>query len=243
LISAGIVGVIWRVFTPLNIGWNWAPLVALFLALEFGFVNLILGLGRVEWSRAVTEDILLLFFSSGVVTVISAVVDLYVSSVNLPNGYALAVSLVTLMGFIVSRYRLRLVTGFAKRWVDIRHQGYGVGERVLVVGAGSGGEMIVWLLQRPEFQRLFHITGYVDDDPGKQGMRYDGYSILGTTADLPKLIKEQDIGVVFFTIHKMSADERDRIFSLCRKAGARLILLSDVLKSIEEQLVVLTAHE
>jgi len=243
LVSAGIVGVIWRIFTPLNIGWDWAPLVALFLAAEFGLVNFILGLGRVEWSRAVPEDLILLFFSSGIVTAVSAAVDIYIPFVDLPDGYVLTVSLVTLMGFIVNRYQLRMVTGIAKRWVNIRHHGYGVGERVLVVGAGSGGEMIVWLLQRPEFQRLFHIVGYVDDDPIKQGMRYDGYSVLGTTADLSKLVKDQDIGVIFFTISKMLSSDRDRILSVCRRSGARLIFLSDVLKRIEEQIVLDVSNE
>lgn len=237
LISAGLVGVIWRIFAPLDIGWNRAPLVALFLAVEFGFVNFILGLGHVEWSRAVAEDVFILFVSCGIVTMISVVVDMFVTVINLPAGYVLAVSLVTLLGFILNRYQLHILTGFAKRWVNLWHKGYGTGERVLVVGAGAGGEMIVWLLQRPEFQRLFYLVGYVDDDPIKQGMRYDGYSVLGTIADLPALVDEQDIGVIFFTIKKILAEDRERILSVCRKAGVRLILLSDMLKRIEEHIV------
>ncbi len=237
LVSAGLVGVIWRIFTPLHIGWNWAPVVALFLAVEFGVVSLFLGLGHVEWSRAVAEDVFILFFSCGIVTVISVVIDMYVSVVNLPDGYVFIVSLVTLMGFIVNRYQLRMLSGFARRWVNLRRQGFGIGERVLVIGAGAGGEMVVWLLRRPEFQRLFHVVGYVDDDPNKQGMRYDGYSVLGTIADLPALVKEQDIGVIFFTIKEILAVDRERILSICRKSGVRLILLSDVLKRIEEHIV------
>jgi lipopolysaccharide/colanic/teichoic acid biosynthesis glycosyltransferase len=233
LAGAGGVGLVWRVFRPLNIGGDWALLVAFLLALQFGVFNSFFGLERVEWSRAAPEDVFGLFFSCALVAIVSTVVSVFVPKVNIPDGYILTVSFVVLVGFIVARYRLRLVTGLASRWVNFRAHGYGIGERVLVAGAGSGGEFATWLLRRHDFRRLFKLVGYVDDDPAKQGMRYDGISVLGTTADIPSLVQREDIGIVFYAIGQIDAQDRERILGSCRQANTRLVILSDVLQSLE----------
>jgi FlaA1/EpsC-like NDP-sugar epimerase len=54
---------------------------------------------------------------------------------------------------------------------------------VIVVGAGAAGTMIV-----KELQTNFHLglapVGYVDDDPGKQGLTIHGVKVLGKLSDL-----------------------------------------------------------
>ena len=237
------VGLVWRIFGPLNIGWDWALLIPLLLALQFGVVNTLLGLGRVEWSRAAPDDVFGLFLSCALVAIASTLGSLFLPRVNIPNGYILIVSLVVLMGFITARYRLRLLTGFASRWVNFRARGYGIGERVLIAGAGSGGEFVTWLLHRPDFQHLFNLIGYVDDDPSKQGMRYDGVSVIGTTADIPALVKKEDIGIIFYAIGQIDVQDRDRILQNCRQANTRLVILSDVLQSLESHLIPVTSRK
>ena len=236
LTGATIVGLVWRMITPLNIGWPWAVVVALTMALEFGVANAVLGLPRVEWSRAAAEDIFSLFVSGGIVVLVNSVVEVFYKRITVPSGYLVASSLVIMVGFVITRYRARLLTGLASGWLGMRKSGYGVGERVLVVGAGAGGEMATWLLRRQEFQPLFDVVGYVDDDPCKQGMRYDGYTVIGTTADIPCLTSELDIGVIFYTIQKIKQYDYDRIMDVCHKTGARMVLLADVLQRIEDQI-------
>jgi len=67
-----------------------------------------------------------------------------------------------------------------------------------VVGAGAGGELAVWLLQKSEFSSAFSIAGYVDDDYRKQNAQMAGYPILGTTKDIPNLVQEHHIGLILF---------------------------------------------
>jgi lipopolysaccharide/colanic/teichoic acid biosynthesis glycosyltransferase len=229
--AAGLVGLVWRVFQPLDIGWVWAPVVALAFSLQFGLVNSLFGLNRVEWSRAAAGDSFGLLLSCGVVAGASTLLDLVVPAVRVPDGYLIIASLVATLGFVSARYRLRLVTGLASRWVSTR--GYGVGERVLVVGAGAGGEFATWLLHRSDFQRLFTVVGYADDAPSRQGMRYDGYPVIGTTADIPALVNKEDIGLIFYAIGKISNQDRQRILDRCHQSDARLVILSDVLQSLE----------
>ena len=139
-------------------------------------------------------------------------------------------------GFVVVRYRLRLVTGLANFWITWRGRGYGAGERVLIVGAGQGSELAAWLLGRSEFRRLYTAVGIVDDNPAKQGMRLDGLPVLGTTADIPELVKRHDIGVLYYAIVKIDRADEERILATCRKTGLRLIMLSELLRALHGHL-------
>ena len=237
LLGAGLVGLFWRLFRPLHIGWDRAFWVAFGIALLFSLFNSLIGLKRVEWSRATPEDALGIALSVVLVVASSILFEMALSGLGIPSGYIIVAGAVIGAGFMVARYRLRLVTGLASRWVNLRRTGFGVGERVLVVGAGAGGELVTWLLRRPDFNHLFSVHAYVDDDPSKQGMRYDGVPVLGTPADIPALVEREDIGLVVYAINKVSKADRERILAACRQAEVRLVVLSDVLRSIETHFI------
>ena len=61
------------------------------------------------------------------------------------------------------------------------------GKKVLVVGAGNAGEMIVRdMLHNPAYD--YQPVGFVDDDPAKQGEQIHGVRVLGTRAQLASII-------------------------------------------------------
>jgi FlaA1/EpsC-like NDP-sugar epimerase len=72
----------------------------------------------------------------------------------------------------------------------------------------------------------------VDDNPSIQGMRFDGLKVLGTIADIPALVKSQDVSVIFYAITKLSEADNQRILSTCRKTGLRVLMLSEVIETL-----------
>ncbi|HYN50023.1 MAG TPA: hypothetical protein VES62_03785, partial [Thermoleophilaceae bacterium] len=58
---------------------------------------------------------------------------------------------------------------------------------VLIVGAGNGGQQVAFELRRNPALRSAAV-GFVDDDPRKQGMRVAGHKVLGTTAELARVL-------------------------------------------------------
>ncbi len=59
--------------------------------------------------------------------------------------------------------------------------------RVLIFGAGDAGARIVRELLKGG-EHGYHPVGFVDDDPAKMGRRIHGVPVLGTRADLPRII-------------------------------------------------------
>lgn len=237
LAGISLTGLFWRLGGPLDLGLEKAFDLALVMAGLFSLFNAVLGLKVVSWSRAAAEDVLRLLLSCGLVTVAVVLLEiLFIPSHYLPLRFTYTAGAAVLVSFIAVRYRLRLFTGMASRWIHLRRSGYGAGERVLVIGAGEGSEFAAWLLRRTDFRKSYTVIGIADDDPAKQGVRYDGMPVLGTIADIPELVRKHDIGVIFYAISKISETDSLRILNTCKRTNLHIIMLSDVLRTLHSRM-------
>lgn len=238
-----LTGLFWRVFVQ-TIDWG-APnflLLAFALSFLFSLINLILGLDNIIWSRATAEDGLILLVSNGV-SVIAMIFLNHAQEENpwlpfpaLPPELIVLIGVFTALASLAVRYRFRLVTSFASRWLTWRKESSGFGERILILGAGEGGQIIHWLMQRGSLRQAFTVVGMLDDDPAKQGMRIDGCWVLGGITDLPDLVRTRDIGLILFAITNLTPEARARLLKLCQLPGLRVVLLHDILDTVQTRL-------
>lgn len=242
LASVGTVGLAWRALQPLNWGLQSLSVWAFMLALLFSGANALIGLNRIFWSRASAEDGMMLTLSNSLTTMfllgLNRLLSLPLSQhlPPLPPEMIVVIGALAFLGSLIVRYRLRLITSIASRWLSTRGQGSSVGERVLIVGGGAGGQLASWLLQRGEMQQAFSVVGMVDDDPGKQGMRIGNCWVLGASGDIPALVKQHNVGMILFTIANISAEGRQQILKFSTVPGTRLIFMADILNSVQAHL-------
>jgi len=242
LMSVGIVGLAWRCVKPIN--WGIEPLVILAtaLAILFSSVNLLIGLDRIVWSRASAEDGLILALSNRAVMLgllaLNHLLPLspWLRFPPLPSEMISIIGVLALLGFLASRYRLRLVTSFANRWLSAGGRVSSMGERALILGAGESGQIAGRLLQRGRLQQAISIVGMVDDDPALQGMRVDGCWVLGGTGDLPALVQRYDVGIILVSTSNLIPETLQQIKNLCATSGVRLVFTNDIFNSIQTQL-------
>ena len=241
--SAGASAILlWRVQEPLN--WGMGPLIALsiLIAVLFSGINALAGLNRIVWEDAITEDAAGLVLSAGTATIVTVALD-YLQSIYrwlphpaLPVTMIFTLGLMASIGFVAIRYRWRLLTGFASRWLTWRND-RGVVERVLIVGSGEGSNVANWLLKQGEGSRILSVVGLVDDEqPAMQGMRVKGNRLLGGLADLPQLITRYDVGVVLFAIPNAEIEVQNRVYKVCEQSKARMVHVADLLNTLQKQL-------
>lgn len=84
------------------------------------------------------------------------------------------------------------------RLANQSHSGGHERGRVLIVGAGSTGHALAYMLE--EAGAEYTVVGYLDDDPRKRGWRFRGRAILGTIEDAPRLARERDIEMIVIAI-------------------------------------------
>jgi FlaA1/EpsC-like NDP-sugar epimerase len=97
---------------------------------------------------------------------------------------------------------------------------------VLVIGAGSGGQMVVRELRlNPE---LGNPIGFIDDDERKRGMRLLGLKVLGGTDELGEILDRLAPDEVVIAIPSAPGAVRGRVVAACRERGIRARTLPTV---------------
>lgn len=129
--------------------------------------------------------------------------------------------LLTLLFVLGSRYLIR----FGRETLGRR--GNEANRRVLVVGAGSAGQMIVREIRENPSLGMVEI-GFVDDDPAKRHARIDGIPVLGTHADIARLCEEHRIEEVIIAIPSASPSRLRHILDRCQGAKAKARILPGV---------------
>jgi FlaA1/EpsC-like NDP-sugar epimerase len=98
--------------------------------------------------------------------------------------------------------------------------------RTLLIGAGSAGILAAKAFGRKD--SLIQVCGFVDDDPEKAGMVVQGYRVLGSTADLGRLVPEHEIDQVIITISTASRADMDRIVAACEQLDLRARIIPPI---------------
>jgi len=99
--------------------------------------------------------------------------------------------------------------------------------RLLVVGAGNAGQMIVRELQVNR-KLPYHAIGFVDDDISKQKNRFLGLPVLGRCADIPAVCRKHRIEEVVIAIPSARGKQIKAIVAQCQQAGVAYKTLPSV---------------
>ncbi len=94
------------------------------------------------------------------------------------------------------------------------------GRRVLIVGAGNAGAMVVREMLRHPESHLVPI-GFLDDNPAKRKQKIAGRPVLGTLGELETLVRVHDVEEVLIAIPSASGDTVRRVVTAARNAGVQ----------------------
>lgn len=106
--------------------------------------------------------------------------------------------------------------------------------RVLIAGAGEGGNLVVQELQRNP-QLGLEPAGFVDDAPAKQGLTIRGVRVWGPISAIPRLVKQHQISRVLVAIPTATSAEMRTIVGVCHEAGVEVLTLPGVFELISGQ--------
>ena len=90
--------------------------------------------------------------------------------------------------------------------------------RVLIVGAGDAGALVVREMQKNAQLRLTPVC-FVDDDPNKQKQQIHAIPVAGTLADLGRLLTARHIQEVIIAIPSAPGQVIRQVANTCREHG------------------------
>src|SRR4051812_10622260 len=182
------------------------------------------GLYQKWWRYVAGRDFLMILravaVSSAILVVAFTVIKPFED--NLPRSVAVMDFMLTLILIAGARLAVRLIIERPSAGTRIPK-----GREVLVVGAGSGGQMVVRELQLNPHLGTTAI-GFVDDDPRKRGMRMLGLKVLGSTDEIETILDETEPDEVVIAIPSAPGTLRARVVAACREREIRVRTLPTV---------------
>lgn len=100
----------------------------------------------------------------------------------------------------------------------------GVVHRVMLVGAGAAGQMILRELNGAKETKA-RVCCIVDDNPNKWGRYIEGTPIVGGREDILLNAIKYKIDQIFLAIPSASAEEKRDILNICKETGCDLKIL------------------
>jgi FlaA1/EpsC-like NDP-sugar epimerase len=182
------------------------------------------GLYQKWWRYVSGRDFLLILravaISSALLVIAFAVIQPFQH--RLPRSVEVIDFMLTLILIAGARLLVRLIVERPSKGARLpKHE-------VLVIGAGSGGQMVVRELRLNPALGATAI-GFVDDDPRKRGMRMiGGIKVLGSTDEIAPILDETDPDEVIIAIPSAPGTLRAKVVAACRERRIRVRTLPTV---------------
>jgi FlaA1/EpsC-like NDP-sugar epimerase len=179
-------------------------------------IFILLGFYTRWWRYVSTRDI---WAVARGVTIACIVTDLVVYFARIPpRGWSFPRSAAVIDWVLL----LALVTGsraVARTVIERPKAGERLARGKEIIIAGAGDAASVTLRELYKYRHLGYTPiGLVDDDPRKQHLRMHGVKVLGTIADLPRLLRDNRPDEVLIAMPSASGPARQRIVEMCREA-------------------------
>ncbi len=184
------------------------------------------------WRYASIRELLsILYAVTASFTLIYAVLLIDRDLMDIPRGVLViwwALNILVLGGV---RFSIRLLQEAGNGKVD------GKRTKVLIVGAGDAGAMVVREMQKPINFRLKPV-GFIDDDRGKLGQSIYGVRVLGTRNDIKAIVQQKEIDEIVIAMPSVSGATVREIVELCNVTGAQLRILPGISELIDGRVTV-----
>ena len=206
------------IFGPLEGSANWNLFVntlPVLIVLKLSSF-LVVGVYRGIWRYTGIDELITygkgVFLGSGLSVL--AILLLY-RFLNFSRAVFVADAVILLLAVVGSRTAFRIFRQFlpAGNPADNR--------RVLIYGAGDGGEMLYRELKNNPALECTAV-GFLDDDPLKRDKVIHGLRVYDANGTLPEILASKDIQEILISFKDISPDRLERIKEICREGHVSL---------------------
>lgn len=115
-------------------------------------------------------------------------------------------------------------------------------KRVLIIGAGDAGALGIRELKNGNYREGYPV-GIIDDAPQKQKLRLMGIPVLGTRADILRVVKAHKIEEVIIAMPSAPGDVIRDITGICEKSGVVIKIIPGIYNYLSGQVDTLKIRE
>ena len=169
------------------------------------------------WRQASVAEMKSIIFAYALLAPCYALI-VWKMELELPKSYYI-------MGFLVNfclttgcRFSFRILRYIA---VTMSHTDRETGDRIMVIGAGSAGQMLIKELHNSD-KLVSKVCCVIDDNPNKRGKQIEGVDIVGNRHDIVNMAKKYNISRIVYAIPSNRPEDRSAILNICKETNCRL---------------------
>lgn len=114
--------------------------------------------------------------------------------------------------------------------------------RVMIIGAGSAGSMIINEILSRRDLKLKPIV-LVDDSEYKQGKRISGLKVEGDRTQIKRLVKEKEIDTIILAIPSIDNEDKKEILEICKTCNCKIKIVPGIYEVIKGDATVSTVKD
>lgn len=145
----------------------------------------------------------------------------FLTHLSMPLSYYFMGYLLSFCFTVGIRFSYRLLRSWVNRGKEMEHMKEGKEERVMIVGAGAAGQVLIKELHNSPKVRS-RVCCAIDDNPYKKGKLLEGVPIVGNRYDIPEMAEKYGIDRIIFAIPAASGKNRKEILNICKGTDCHL---------------------
>lgn len=148
----------------------------------------------------------------------------------LPRSIYILNALIMILLFGCSRLALRVYSYLTSKPKYIKK--FQKMNKVLVIGAGDAGAMLVREIERFHSGKR-HVIGFIDDSKEKQGQTMLGLKVLGGRNEIATVAEQLNVNEIIIAMPSVKGKEIKDIIEICKSTNCKLTILPGVYEIIE----------
>ena len=151
----------------------------------------------------------------------------------LPKSYYIMGFLLNFGATTAIRFSFRLLRILTQSLSLFRHSDKQQ-DRVMVIGAGSAGQMLIKELQNSD-TLVSRVCCVIDDNPNKLGKQIEGVDIVGNRHDIVNMAQKYKITRIVYAIPSNKAEDRSAILNICKETNCRLQIIPGMYQLLNDE--------
>ena len=189
------------------------------------------------WQFASLDELLLIFYGTTLASLLVTILGFTISwPVLQVKRFPISVYIIgwifTFFFVGASRFSFRFIRRM-KRKSQISKQNTDEFNRVMVIGAGEMGSMVIKDMKTAPESKGIPVVA-IDDNKSKRGTRIHGVKVAGGRESIPRIAARYNVDQIVLAIATASKKDKQDILSICAQTGCRLKTIPALYEIIED---------
>lgn len=182
------------------------------------------------WKYASIDEMISILLASFTGSIALYIISIFADSVQFPRSFYPMFALLNVTFIGGSRYTYRTL----RRIKNIHIKDYAARSKVLIIGAGKAGSMVIKeLYNNPQIKKK--PVAFIDDDIKKAWGKIHGVPVVGTREDIGRIVKEKKIDEIIIAMPSSEKRNLKEIIDICKETRCKLMTLPGVYELIDGQ--------